>query len=189
MITKLDKQFDLSRLVADMFRVAGMAEWTHRNQISLSCKSRDRGLTYQELAHGSATTLSEQTKLGDEFEYDEFISEFKHTYFYEIWKELREEYGGVYRMRLMLLDQNVRIYRVHQDYYYRYHIPIITNDLSFLHMSNIDGHPQVTDDFQVPSMMTYHLPADGSMYQVNTTTMHTAYNGGSTDRVHLVCSI
>jgi hypothetical protein len=172
-----------------MVQVDAAVGWTENNQIALSCQRDECGLPCQELAHGSATLYS---KVGGEMVrddewYDDFIPGFKHTYFYTIWNELKEEYGNVYRMRLMKLKYKECL-SFHLDFYKRYHIPIITNDRSFLFINEANEIPWITDDIRVPGIVTYHLPAMGNMYLVDTLKYHAAYNGGNSDRIHLVFS-
>jgi hypothetical protein len=120
--------------------------------------------------------------------YDDFHPGFRHTYFYDLWKELRQEFGHVWRMRLMKLKPKDCL-SFHEDFYMRFHIPIITNDRSFFFVNETNEVPWPVDGLRIPSICAYHLPADGSMYKVDTKRHHTVYNGGRTNRVHLVCSV
>ncbi len=188
-ILTTDRQFDSNRLVAAMFQVTMDVGWSENNQIALSCRQTELEIPHQELAHGSATlqSLVEGEMVRDDSWYTEFIPGFKHTYFYDVWNELKVEYG-VQRMRLMKLAPKEGL-SFHADFYSRYHIPIITNDRAFLLINEFNEIPWIKDDVRVPSISTFHLPARGDMYWVDTTKHHTVYNGGDTDRIHLVCSL
>ena len=62
-------------------------------------------------------------------------------------------------------------------YSIRVHIPIITNDQSFMCVKNKDG------------IQKMHMPADGSVYFLNTGMTHWAENNGDNGRIHLVISL
>ncbi len=184
-----DRKFDSNRLIAAMFQVEALVGWSENNQIALSCRRANCGLSRQELAHGSATlqSLVDGEMVRDDAWYDDFIPGFKHTYFYDIWNELKEEYEKVFRMRLIKLEHKGCL-SFHADFYKRYHVPIITNDRSFFFINEANEIPWITDEIRVPSIVTYHLPATGNMYSVDTMKYHTVYNGGNSDRIHLVFS-
>ncbi len=64
------------------------------------------------------------------------------------------------------------------DYSIRVHIPILTNDESVLGIISQDG-----------TKIEQHLPADGSVWFLNTGYMHYAANRGSTPRIHLIIGL
>ena len=61
-------------------------------------------------------------------------------------------------------------YTYHIDKSKRVHIPLITNK----------------ENFFVVSDTVFRLPADGSVYEVDTTNIHTFVNGSMKNRIHLV---
>ena len=63
--------------------------------------------------------------------------------------------------------------RDYRDPEKRIHIPIITNP----------GCRMVIED------ESYHMPADGSAYITDNTKYHNFFNGGETDRLHLVATL
>ena len=80
---------------------------------------------------------------------------------------------GLYRTRVLRLKPG-RCYSYHHDPTKRIHIPLVTNEKSF-----------VIIDKEV-----LHLPADGNHYLVDTTQDHTALNAHrKKDRVHIVGSL
>jgi hypothetical protein len=79
-----------------------------------------------------------------------------------------EEYQLGYT-RCMVLNSK-RCYTYHIDRSRRIHIPLITNDSNFF----------VIDD------KVYKLPADGSVYEVDTTRIHTFVNASLENRLHIV---
>ena len=107
----------------------------------------------------------------DEHGYTELLPEFAGTYFEHVVTELRS-IGAIGRTRLNLKEPfNVNSF--HRDPEPRVHIPIHTNPGCM---------------FVVNHHVT-HLPADGSTYYTDTRGYHTAFNGGDTDRVHLVAAV
>jgi len=62
-------------------------------------------------------------------------------------------------------------------YSIRLHIPIITNDDSLMCVKTKDGVQKI------------HMPADGSVYFLNTGMTHWAENNGDAGRIHLVISL
>lgn len=75
----------------------------------------------------------------------------------------------VCRARVMRMKPKT-CYTYHQDYTKRLHIPLITNESCFL----------------IVDKEVLHLPADGSIYIIDTTKFHTAVNASREDRIHIV---
>ena len=77
----------------------------------------------------------------------------------------------MFRTRAIALKQN-RAYSIHQDLTPRIHIPLETNDNCLFILNDV----------------VYRLPADGSIYFVDTTLPHTALNGNRNvfTRTHIV---
>lgn len=71
--------------------------------------------------------------------------------------------------RLMVLRPKT-CYTYHIDKSKRVHIPLITNK----------------ENFFVVSDTVFRLPADGNVYEVDTTNIHTFVNGSMENRIHLV---
>jgi hypothetical protein len=107
----------------------------------------------------------------DESSYSEFISDYKNTYFKEVFDVLSSKYK-LGRVRI-LLKQPRSTLSWHRDPEPRLHIPIITNP----------GCHMVIDS------VAKHLPADGSVWVTNNTKYHNAFNGGEENRIHLVACV
>ncbi|WP_328439785.1 aspartyl/asparaginyl beta-hydroxylase domain-containing protein [Nocardia puris] len=107
-----------------------------------------------------------------ESEFSCFNDEFADTYFATVWRSVRALFP-VGRMRLMIMRPQ-QIYRVHADATKRAHLAIHTDPDAFLVGPDGQGH---------------HIPADGQLRVFDTRLRHTAFNAGSTDRVHLVMSV
>ena len=103
--------------------------------------------------------------------YTEFIKDFEHTYFKEVYDILSSKFN-LGRVRILLKEPRSTL-SWHRDPEPRLHIPIITNP----------GCLQVIEN------VAKHLPADGSVWITNNTKYHNAFNGGEENRVHLVACL
>ena len=107
----------------------------------------------------------------DESLYTEFVKEFEHTYFKEVYKKLSSKFK-LGRVRILLKEPRSTL-SWHRDPEPRLHIPIVTNP----------GCLMVIDD------KAQHMPADGSVWITNNLKYHNAFNGGEENRVHLVACV
>ena len=103
--------------------------------------------------------------------YIEFVKDFEHTYFKEVYDLLSSKFK-LGRVRILLKEPRTTL-SWHRDPEPRLHIPIITNP----------GCLQVIEN------VAKHLPADGSVWITNNTKYHNAFNGGEENRVHLVACL
>lgn len=117
-----------------------------------------------------------------EEDFTEFNEEAKHTYFYEIYKELSEDFV-IGRMRILGIPFKKGL-SWHRDMECRIHIPIITSPSAFMIFEDTDN--MITED--VPSYNTYHLPI-GNTYFANVLGWHTAFNGGRETRINLLLDV
>ena len=107
----------------------------------------------------------------DESQYTEFVTEFEHTYFKEVFEKLKKTYK-LGRVRLLLKEPRSTL-SWHRDPEPRLHIPIETNP----------GCLMVIDK------AAQHMPADGGVWVTNNVKYHNAFNGGEQNRVHLVACV
>ena len=107
----------------------------------------------------------------NEEEYSEFISDYKNTYFKEVFDTLSKKYK-LGRVRILLKEPRSTL-SWHRDPEPRLHIPIITNPGCLMVIDNV----------------AKHMPADGSVWITNNTKYHNAFNGGEENRVHLVACV
>ena len=107
----------------------------------------------------------------DETQYTEFVKDFEHTYFKEVYEILSSKFK-LGRLRILLKEPRTTL-SWHRDPEPRLHVPIITNP----------GCLMVIED------VAKHLPADGSVYITNNVKYHNAFNGGEENRVHLVACL
>ena len=103
--------------------------------------------------------------------YTEFVKDFEHTYFKEVYDILSSKFK-LGRVRILLKEPRTTL-SWHRDPEPRLHVPIITNP----------GCLQVIEN------IAKHLPADGSVWITNNTKYHNAFNGGEENRVHLVACL
>ena len=107
----------------------------------------------------------------DEEAYKEFIEDFKETYFEYIYNVLSKRYQ-LGRVRILNKEPRSTL-SWHRDPEPRLHIPIFTN---------LGSRIVVKDE-------AIHMPADGSVWIINATQYHTAFNGGEENRVHIVATL
>jgi hypothetical protein len=103
--------------------------------------------------------------------YTEFVKDFEHTYFKEVYDILSSKFK-LGRVRILLKEPRSTL-SWHRDPEPRLHIPIITNPGCLMVIENV----------------AKHLPADGSVYITNNVKYHNAFNGGEENRVHLVACL
>ena len=107
----------------------------------------------------------------DETLFTEFVKDFEHTYFKEVYESLRSKFK-LGRVRILLKEPRTTL-SWHRDPEPRLHIPIITNPGCVMVIENV----------------AKHLPANGSVYITNNVKYHNAFNGGEENRVHLVACL
>lgn len=106
-----------------------------------------------------------------EFNFQNVHPELKNTIFEEYINSFPFK---IYRTRIMVLE-SFASYSLHKDPTPRIHIPIVSNlKTAFLFPKN---------------NYMYHMPADGSIYWVDTTTDHTFVNYSNQKRIHIVSVI
>jgi len=182
-VQKLNFQFDIGKLKPSLEWVLNNADINRVNQLCLTyapwAKKHPDDYYYQGAGSLSyqyyATKNGVKRKPADpqlaEDDFFEFIDKAKHTYFYDVFKELNKHYT-IGRMRIVKVHA-LHCLTLHKDPTKRIHIPIISNA----------GNKLVVDD------KAYFLPADGSAYMVDTTKPHTAFNAGLEHRYNLLCVV
>jgi len=94
------------------------------------------------------------------------------TYLFNtVYKQINQNYQ-VGRVRILKLAPK-KCYSWHTDDQPRLHLPVVTDV----------GCMMVVED------SAFHMPADGSVYWVDTTKPHCAFNGSAVDRYHLMFNI
>lgn len=150
--------------------------WGEKNQIGLTKRPSDHDNWFE--AAGTLYDRQKKIYLGHEHEFTEFNS-ISTELITEISKVLVQENCKFGRIRLLRLLPKTGL-TVHRDLETRYHYVLSTNQRSYMCFNNIDN----TDpDCKA---QCYHIPLDGQWYLCDTTATHWVYNGGDTDRIHLV---
>ena len=173
-ITKLKK--DLKKiLIKKRFSSLGIKNF---GAISLNQIPGDKKSIEGHNVRGTYWTLPDETGKEamrdvsiDESKYTELVSDFRNTYFEEVYKTLRKNFK-LGRVRILLKEPRSTL-SWHRDPEPRLHIPIITNP----------GCRMVIDN------VAQHLPADGTVTITNNTKYHNFFNGGEQERIHLVACV
>ena len=131
--------------------------------------SKVRGV-YWTKPDSTGVEVSRDVKI-DESKYTEFVKDFEHTYFKEVYDELSKKYK-LGRVRLLLKEPRSTL-SWHKDPECRLHVPIITNKGCSMVIENV----------------AKHLPADGKVWITNNTKYHNFFNGGEQARIHLVACV
>ena len=128
-----------------------------------------RGVYWTKPKHDGKEVVRD--KMIDESAYTEFVNDYEHTYFKEVYEKLSKKFK-LGRVRILLKEPRSTL-SWHRDPEPRLHIPIITNPGCIMVIENV----------------AKHLPANGSVYITNNLKYHNAFNGGEENRVHLVACL
>ena len=171
-----DLYFDINKLKKDLKTIYTAVQYKEGAVYGISLSrpadgSEDdsRGIFWTKPNASGAEEQRE--KYVDESSYTKFLEEAKDTYYFEVYQTLCEHYK-IGRVRILKLKPRTSL-SWHRDPEPRIHIPILTNP----------GALTVVENFAT------NMPADGSVYFMNTIKYHTAINGGEEDRIHLVATI
>ena len=177
-------KFDIGKLQNSLNEVLKMHDYDNANGIknfAAICLNQIPGRPESrkgQFARGVYWTKPDQTgkeairdKILDESLYTEFVNDFEHTYFKEVYDKLSSRFK-LGRVRILLKEPRSTL-SWHRDPEPRLHIPIITNPGCLMVIENV----------------AKHLPADGSVYITNNVKYHNAFNGGEENRVHLVACL
>ena len=182
--TVKDLRFDIKRLQEGLKQVLKIKEYDDANGIknfAAICLNQipgkpestkgnyARGVYWTKPDHSGKESVRDV--LLDETLYTEFVKDFEHTYFTEVYKTLSSRFK-LGRVRILLKAPRSTL-SWHRDPEPRLHIPIITNPGCIMVIENV----------------AKHLPADGSVYITNNVKYHNAFNGGEESRVHLVACL
>ena len=177
-------KFDIGKLQNSLNEVLKMHDYDNANGIknfAAICLNQIPGKPESrkgQFARGVYWTKPDQTgkeairdKILDESLYTEFVNDFEHTYFKEVYDKLSSRFK-LGRVRILLKEPRSTL-SWHRDPEPRLHIPIITNPGCLMVINNV----------------AKHMPADGSVWITNNTKYHNAFNGGEENRVHLVACV
>tara|TARA_B100001059_G_C17798155_1_gene564420 strand:- start:500 stop:1102 length:603 start_codon:yes stop_codon:yes gene_type:complete len=178
-----DLKFDVSKLKTDLKKVLEKRNFlspgiSHFGAIPLnqipndenSIKGNNIRGQYWTIPDDSGKEVSRDIPI-DESKYTEVVSEFKNTYYEEVYNILSKKFK-LGRVRILLKEPRSTL-SWHKDPEPRLHIPIITNLGCSMVIENV----------------AKHLPADGTVTITNNTKYHNFFNGGEQDRIHLVACV
>jgi hypothetical protein len=179
-IKKINLSADLTKLKEDISNLLLVTSWEPYNQIGLKYRPDADDIWSDSL--GSIYDRDNDTPLAEENEFTEW-NQYTPAYTRDAIEELQKLLNiKIGRVRYMLLKPKTGL-TLHKDREVRYHIVIETNPDAYVSASQ----QFISTNDIVPIIgMNYHLPADGYWYQVDTRRRHHVYNGGKTDRIHLV---
>ena len=177
-------KFDIGKLQNSLNEVLKMHDYDNANGIknfAAICLNQIPGRPESrkgQFARGVYWTKPDQTgkeairdKILDESLYTEFVNDFEHTYFKEVYDKLSSRFK-LGRVRILLKEPRSTL-SWHRDPEPRLHVPIITNPGCLMVIDNV----------------AKHMPADGSVWITNNTKYHNAFNGGEENRIHLVACV
>jgi Aspartyl/Asparaginyl beta-hydroxylase len=175
MIEKLQFEADMTTILKDIDSITSLSPWDEHNQIGLTY--RPGAIQVWKDAVGSLYN-DNGDQIGDERDFTELNPQIPETL-----KTLLTDFAQSQNIKL----GRVRIMRalpkhglsVHRDTSVRYHLVLKTNINSFFGFRDLLRKDGV-------DARCYHIPCDGHFYKVDTTKYHFIYNGGKTERVHLV---
>jgi hypothetical protein len=176
-------KFDVSKLKKDLEKILIKKKFNslgikNFGAISLNQIPGDKDSTEGHNVRGTYWTIPDETGKEakrdiqiDESRYTELVSDFKNTYFEEVYKTLSKNFK-LGRVRILLKEPRSTL-SWHRDPEPRLHIPIVTNPGCRMVIENI----------------AQHMPADGSVTITNNTKYHNFFNGGEQERIHLVACV
>ena len=179
-----DLKFDIDKLQESLNKILKIKNYDNANGIknfAAICLNQipgkpestkgnfTRGVYWTKPDHSGKESVRD--KILDENLYTEFVKDFEHTYFKEVYEKLSSKFK-LGRVRILLKEPRSTL-SWHRDPEPRLHIPIITNPGCIMVIENV----------------AKHLPADGSVCITNNIKYHNAFNGGEENRVHLVACL
>jgi hypothetical protein len=168
-LKRLDVQADLEQINLDLNYVLTKTTWGVENQIGLT--HRPNPVDMWKDATGSLYDRVNNIELVSEQAFTELNAEFP-AYTKTVLNRLGISLG---RVRYMRLAPKTGL-SVHADNSVRYHLVLQTNPYAY-----------IAQTMRGPiGAVCYHMPADTHFYKVDTTLEHFVYNGGTTDRIHMV---
>ena len=166
---------------ASVYNIIDSVGWSDRNQIGLNYRLGAVD-TWRDAVGSLRHTNSKES------DFNQFNN--IPSYLMEQLEILKAHHNFTFgRIRIMRMLPRAGL-SVHRDHETRFHYVIDTNPKAyFLHTR--PNCLEVIQSNTIHSEQTslgeyYHLPADGRWYHVDTREIHTVYNGGDIDRIHIV---
>lgn len=179
-IRRVNFSSDIAQVNRDLETILTMTDWGTTNQI---------GLTHRPDAadpwHDSAGSLYHGYKPHERPKEQDFDcwNPLTPAYVTEQLQLLQQrENFTIGRVRFMRLLSRAGL-SVHLDTEPRYHLVLKTNPSAYIGQRSVGTR---NDSVLPTTSVTYHMPADGFWYEVDTRQTHYVYNGGTEPRIHLV---
>lgn len=171
-IEKLSFTADVEQINKDLEEILKVADWGERGQIGLTHRKGAKNL----YTDAVGSLYKDGVKMVDESEFTE-INESMPFYTNLILKEFAKfQRIKLGRIRFMRLLPNHGL-SIHRDETERYHLVVKTN------VNALFGFRTFKEGAVAHC---YHMPQDNHFYKVDTTKFHFVYNGGQTERIHIV---
>lgn len=160
-------QAEVSKIIADIDPV--MPEWGKQ---AISLQYRDPSNTRWDNSVGNFNKLSHMTPSIEQ--------EFSTIQPWLVGTEIEKLFASIdiklYRARILFMAPNAK-YSVHRDPTPRVHIPIVTNEKCRFFFPEFSNEP------------AEYMPANGSIYWVDTRSTHTFENNSDQTRIHIVAVV
>lgn len=176
-ISKLNLMSDIELIKNDLLGILQITQW-HNNQIGLNHKYLASNIW--EDATGSLYNKAQKKFIATESEFNIWNLESSNYIRQQIEMLVETQKFRLGRVRFMKLNPHCGL-SVHYDKELRYHLAIETNKSAFI-CNNINDS---NDNLSIIAQC-YHIPNDSYWYKVDTTQVHWVYNGGETERIHLL---
>lgn len=180
-IEQLRVTSDLAKVNEESDSIIANVGWKNLNQIGL--KHRPCAANIWTDAAGSLYNRQTNIQLAKEIDFSEWSVD-TNSYIRQQIESIEEEYNfkcGRVRIMRLLPHQGLS---VHKDLEVRFHLVLKTNPKSYIAHRVIENNSERS---QLPTAaICYHLPMDGKWYQIDTREVHWVYNGGESERIHLV---
>ena len=158
--------FDFERIKTEVYSILD----EHNNIPQIGLTYSGRAITEQDKILDSVGSIKDYETNARNFNERDFVhfnEKYIDTELYNLYNAL----GSIGRFRIMNMS-GPSCYTIHKDLTKRYHLVIDTNENCL---------------FLFPSLgKMMHIPADGSLYLVETRIPHTFVNGSRSRRIHLV---
>jgi hypothetical protein len=162
-------------IVKDCETIIQTASWADKNQILLNSRQNDKNPWHDGVGAVTNRLTGERLIFEQDFKIWNTIPEYILKSLLDLKDKTKINFG---RIRIMRLEPH-RGLSVHKDLETRYHYVLQTNKKCYFGFSQFD-------DTTKPAATCWHIPQDGQWYHVDTTKLHFVYNGGETDRIHIV---
>lgn len=174
-IKKINLNADVEQVSKDLDNILTLTSWGSENQIGLTHRKTLQKDVWKDCI-GSLYDREKGIDLANEADFSEMNIQTPEYVKSKLLELAALKNFGIGRVRFMRLMPKTGL-TVHSDTSVRYHFVLKTNPTAYIAHALGPGNV---------SALCFHIPADGSFYEVDTTRPHFVYNGGHEPRIHLV---